>query len=69
VQTEKRPAQSEEMGVLARMGASLADWSERWFPDAYVFAAIAVFIVAVAALLMGRTPMQVGIDFGKSFWA
>ncbi len=56
------------MGVLARMGASLADWSERWFPDAYVFAAIAVFIVAVAALLMGRTPMQVGIDFGKSFW-
>ncbi|MBP2650343.1 MAG: Short chain fatty acid transporter [Firmicutes bacterium] len=61
--------QGEEMGILARVGAKLADWSERWFPDAYVFAAIAVVIIAVAALAMGRTPLQVGIDFGKSFWS
>lgn len=60
--------QKEEMGVMARLGACLADWSERWFPDAYVFAAIAVVIVGVAALLMGRTPTQIGVDFGKSFW-
>ncbi|RBP12179.1 short-chain fatty acids transporter [Roseiarcus fermentans] len=59
---------SERVGPLARVGAALADWSERWFPDAYVFAAIAVVIVCVAALAMGRTPMQVGTDFGKSFW-
>jgi short-chain fatty acids transporter len=57
------------MGPLARIGAGLADWSERWFPDAYVFAAIAVVIVCIAALFMGRTPMQVGTDFGKSFWS
>ena len=61
-------ARSESVGPLARIGAALADWSERWFPDAYVFAAIAVVIVCVAALFMGRTPMQVGTDFGKSFW-
>ncbi len=61
-------AKPETMGTLARIGAGLADWSERWFPDAYVFAAIAVVIVCIAALIMGRTPMQVGTDFGKSFW-
>jgi short-chain fatty acids transporter len=70
LQKEQQPAaKSEEMGALARLGASLADWSERWFPDAYVFAAIAVAIVALAALAMGRTPMQIGVDFGKSFWS
>ena len=62
-------AGSESVGPLARIGAALADWSERWFPDAYVFAAIAVMVVCVAALFMGRTPMQVGADFGKSFWS
>jgi len=50
-------ARSERVGPLARIGASLADWSERWFPDAYIFAAIAVVVVCVAALFMGRTPM------------
>ena len=24
--------------------------------------------MCIAALIMGRTPMQVGTDFGKSFW-
>ena len=56
------------MGFLARLGAALADWCEKWFPDAYVFACIAVVIVALAGLAMGRTPMEVGVDFGKSFW-
>jgi short-chain fatty acids transporter len=55
-------------GAIARLGARLADWSEKWFPDAYVFAAIAVVIVCVAALAMGRTPSQISVDFGKSFW-
>ncbi|MGA2079119.1 MAG: TIGR00366 family protein [Holophaga sp.] len=53
---------------MTRLGATLADWSEKWFPDAYVFAAAAVFIVAVAALGMGRTPVQISVDFGKAFW-
>jgi short-chain fatty acids transporter len=57
------------MGLLARMGAHLADWSEKWFPDAYIFAAIAVAVVCVAALCMGRTPREISVDFGKSFWS
>ena len=55
-------------GLMARAGFALADWSEKWFPDAYVFAAIAVVLVGLAALLMGRTPAQVGVDFGAHFW-
>ena len=53
---------------MQRLGASLADWSERWFPDAYVFAGIAVAIVCVAALAIGRSPVEISVDFGKSFW-
>jgi short-chain fatty acids transporter len=50
------------------MGARLADWSERWFPDAYVFALVAVILVCLAALAMKRTPVQISRDFGRSFW-
>ena len=60
--------ESKEMGILARLGAHLADWSEKWFPDAYIFAAIAVVVVCVAALFAGRSFMDICIDFGKSFW-
>ena len=67
-QERKATADSTEQGFMARLGASLADWSEKWFPDAYVFAALAVVIVCVAALAMGRKPMQISVDFGKSFW-
>lgn len=55
-------------GFMARMGFALADWSEKWFPDAYVFAIIAVIIITIAALAMGRTPVQIGVDFGAHFW-
>jgi short-chain fatty acids transporter len=69
MQTKQQSTKPEvEGGLMARWGASLADWSERWFPDAYVFAAIAVIIICVAALLAGRTPAQISVDFGKSFW-
>ncbi len=61
-------AGQEKEGAIARMGIGLANWSERWFPDAFVFAALAVVIVSLGALAMGRTPSQVSVDFGKSFW-
>lgn len=54
---------------MERMGCALADWSERWFPDAYVFATMAVVIVSFGALCMGRSPLEISVDFGKSFWS
>ena len=67
-QKMERKSDPEEQGAIARLGVTLADWCEKWFPDAYVFAIFAVVIVCAAALAMGRSPTQVSVDFGKSFW-
>lgn len=53
---------------LARFAQRLAGWTERWFPDAYVFALIGVVVVSVAALLNGTSPKGVAEAFGGGFW-
>ena len=53
---------------LARVGLALADWSERWFPDALVFAMLAVVVVAIGSLAIGAPPRAVMLQFGKGFW-
>ena len=40
-------------GFLARTALGFTRWAERWFPDAYIFAALAVGLVGVAALANG----------------
>ncbi len=62
----KEPEKAE--GLLARMGFRLADWAEKWFPDAYIFALVAMVIVAVWAIFMGQSFYQVGVNFGAHFW-
>src|SRR5215475_10635823 len=59
---------SPETG-LARVGMALADWSERWFPDAFVFALIALTIVFLVAVSLG-TPVNLLVQyFGQGFWS
>jgi len=53
---------------LARVAQSLARWTEKWFPDAYVFALAGVFIVAIAALANGSSPQTIVDSFGNGFW-
>src|SRR5205823_10077092 len=43
--------------------------AEHWFPDAYVFVALAVAVVAAAALLNGASPVAVVASFGDGFWS
>jgi short-chain fatty acids transporter len=57
------------VGLLARIALAFAAWCERWFPDAYVFAALAIGVVAAAALLNGAPPSQVARAFGDGFWS
>ena len=64
----KHDLETRNLGVMQHLGAALADWSEEWFPDAYVFAGIAVTVVCAAALAIGRSPAEISVDFGKSFW-
>jgi short-chain fatty acids transporter len=56
-------------GLLARIALALATWCERWFPDAFVFAVLAVAAVAAAALLNGAPPARVARAFGDGFWS
>ena len=53
---------------LARVAQTLARWTEKWFPDAYVFALVGVFIVALAALANGSSPQTIVDSFGNGFW-
>ena len=54
--------------ALASAGLRLSDWFERWFPDAYALAIVAVGIVAMASLSIGNSPAQTAQWFGAGFW-
>ncbi len=56
-------------GWMARAALRSAAWSERWFPDAWVFAALGVLLVTVAALAFGATPLATVDAFGNGFWS
>jgi short-chain fatty acids transporter len=53
---------------LARFAQRTAGATEKWFPDAYVFALLGVVVVVVAALVNGSTPKTVVGVFGDGFW-
>jgi short-chain fatty acids transporter len=55
-------------GGLARFGLALAAWSEKWFPDAIVFALLGIIIVFCFGLLLGEKPAKLAFEGGKAFW-
>jgi short-chain fatty acids transporter len=56
-------------GAFARMAAHLTSWTERWLPDAFVFALIAtVLVVGAATTLAGASMGQVVDAWGRGFW-
>ncbi|MEA2938461.1 MAG: short-chain fatty acid transporter [Alphaproteobacteria bacterium] len=67
--SEQTPAKDRGEGLLARLGLTFTNWAERWFPDAYVFVALAVAVVAVAAILNGASAQAVAVSFGDGFWS
>lgn len=54
---------------LSRAGMALADWCERWFPDALVFAFVAVIAVFVGGMLLGTATRDLVRFFGEGFWS
>ncbi len=54
---------------LARFGLALADWSEKWFPDALVFALLGIVVVFIIGLLLGESPYKMAVVGGKGFWS
>ena len=53
----------------ARFALHCSSWAERWFPDSWVFATLAVVFVSVAAMGMGATPTTTATAFGDGFWS
>jgi len=65
-----RPTGMEvQEGLLVRIAIGFTGWAERWFPDAFIFVAIAVVIVALAAIINGASPLAVSVAFGNGFWS
>jgi short-chain fatty acids transporter len=59
----------ERAGRLESLGVALADWSQRWFPDAFVFALLALIIVFIGGMLAGSRFWDVVDYFGQGFWS
>jgi short-chain fatty acids transporter len=56
-------------GVVARAALRLTAWTERWIPDAFIFALLATVIVFVAAIIWTpSSPLQVIDAWGNGFW-
>jgi len=55
--------------LLARIGMRTADFCERWFPDAFVFALAAIVLVFIGGLSIGVAPAKLATEFGNGFWS
>src|SRR4029077_13252921 len=61
--------QGQHAGPIARMALALTDWTERWVPDAFVFALLGTSIVVVAGVTATSSSLaQVGDAWGRGFW-
>lgn len=62
-------APRKDEGYLSRIALRFAAWAEKWFPDSYVFAALGVGVIGLAALLNGANLVSVSKSFGAGFWS
>lgn len=54
---------------LERFALVVTAWAERWFPDSYIFAVLAVIAVTFGALLAGIAPQSIAHAFGEGYWS
>ena len=62
-------AGTQREGLMVRVAVGFTAWAEKWFPDAFIFVAIAVVVVAAAAFANGASPLAVSEAFGGGFWS
>ena len=62
-------ATADEPGLVARAALRLTAWTEKWIPDAFIFALLATFIVFAAALIWTPSSFAQVVDaWGNGFW-
>jgi short-chain fatty acids transporter len=54
---------------LSSIAQRCCAFSERWFPDAFAFAVLAVAVVCIGALSIGAPPLLIAQNFGSGFWS
>jgi short-chain fatty acids transporter len=60
---------TDRPGLVARTALAFTAWTERWIPDAFIFALLATVLVVVAALTATpATVFQVVDAWGAGFW-
>jgi short-chain fatty acids transporter len=68
-QSSSATATEDEPGFVARAALRLTAWTERWIPDAFIFALLATTLVFGAALMWTpSSPAQVVDAWGNGFW-
>src|SRR6202166_4049462 len=68
METPRKNRAATQERPLVRFGLSLANWSERWFPDPLIFALLGIIVVFVVGLLLHQSPAKLAIQGGKNFW-
>jgi short-chain fatty acids transporter len=63
------PEKVSKTPAMVRFGMAVADWCEKWFPDALVFAILAIFVVFIVGLFIGNKPLDLAVMFGNGFWS
>lgn len=53
---------------LAGFAQRLAGWTEKWFPDAFIFALLGVVIIFIGVFANGAKPKDVFLAVGTGFW-
>src|SRR6266581_5025466 len=66
---EVRESGGDSAAGFAQIGMALADWSQRWFPDAFVFALAGLIVVFTAGLFLGIATRDLVKYFGDGFWS
>jgi short-chain fatty acids transporter len=63
-------AKSIEKGRMLETDAlATTAWTERWFPDTFSFAVLALAPVSAAAIVAGASPRAVAFAFGDGLWS
>jgi short-chain fatty acids transporter len=66
---ESKVLTTQRESTLERFGLSLAAWSEKWFPDAWVFALLGIVFVFFFGIVVGESPFKLAMAGSAKFWA
>src|SRR6476469_9968672 len=69
--TSRAPGRAgpDDTGTVARLALALTAWTERWIPDAFIFALLATLAVVVAGVLATPSTLAQVVDaWGGGFW-